>query len=857
MQIKEANSAKRKVKKFDIKIINSSSPFSAISYLKEQKIDNFVGRKQDLRYLSQVLYDSINNDRSFGIRFSGPGGCGKSTLFGYFVQLIDTLELFQKDYCNLKKDACLIIPCFIDAPKGESASLIYFWVSIIDSLAEEGMDFLEKFTLLLITKCLEILWKKNIRREELSAILSVIVPNFQENIKLHSISELIAIEKLADVLIAQNEILEQIYQNISQGWRILQRYEISLKMSPSFIQKRNFKFEKRYLDMLFDILSNDIEKCSSAQNILKGLEGEIIKSDSDVIKLFNWVSETWEWIIEKPILFLIGIDNIGYLTANLTDKTSAYIPFIQTILQMREKLKKSLFIFIGTNEDWRLFDNYIREHHDYRSQLRGFLVNKIDLTRLTKSEVLDALSFIMNKFWTEAGIINSSNLLYPFSEDFFAYLYEFYAHEYRDILIFLGNVWSYYKSKMIVSYFQDPLSMIRFVRLSMPQYSRKTSSISDITFSILIEWEKEQIKSKFENIKSRHVGRQQSALVETFLEDMLRILQENEQPKQIDWAQKGYSIPITLDNGRKKTCVPDVYVRLSPHSIADKKRYFEIQVKMYDEDQYVKKDEIKSSLRLLDHAHTDALLFVMTGAGLEEGAIKKIHTLNLTDRVIYDRPLTDDQFKALTFLMAYEEITGNKPSISLVKETLSILFNQPWDDLLEKIRNVGTFKETRISKEIKTKVEATLEGYIAGNATTQASSVQSIKEEQSKEAQETTPQDQLNEIINKSNLHEKKDLIEKIHTRYLTFLTELKFIMDTALNRKDKHVGKVTKDYLKKRVPSHLSDENIHELFSRLKNEFQKKKLVKEEFIFIFSGTSIVITDLGRDFSKILIQLIK
>lgn len=635
----------------------------------------------------------------------------------------------------------------------------------------------------------------------------------------------------------------------------MQRYETSLKIPGNLIQKRNFKFEKRYLDLLFDSLSNDIEKFSTAQNILKGIEGEVIKSDSDVIKLFNWVSETWEWIIERPILFLIGIDNIGYLTQDLLDRTSAYIPFIQTILQMRESLKKSLFVFIGTNEDWRLFDNYIREHYDYRSQLRGFLVNKIDLTRLTKSEVLNALSFIMNKFWTEAGVINSSNPLYPFSEDFFAYLYEKFAHEYRDILIFLGSEWSYFKSEMDVLYFQDPLSMIRFVRLSMPQFSMKTSTIGEISFGNLIEWEKEQIKSKFENIKARHVGGKQSELVEIFLEDILRILQNTEQPKEIDWVQKGYSIPVTLDNGKKKTCIPDVYVRLSPHSIADKKRYFEIQVKMHDEGNYVKKNEIKSSLRLLDHAHTDALLFLMTGRGLEDAAIKEIQELNLADRVLYDRPLTDEQFKALTFLMAYEEITGNKPSISLVKDILGILFDQPWDDVLEKIRNVGTFKETRISTEIKKKVDKTLEGYIAGTTGPQISGGQMIEEGKTSKTQKLTSQDQLTEIINKLKLHEKKDVIEKVHTRYFTSLTEMKFIMNMALNRTDKHVGKVTKDYLKKRVPSHLSDENISELFYRLKNEFQKKKLVQDEIVFIYSGTSLVITDLGRDFSKILLEL--
>jgi len=58
--------------------------------------------------------------------------------------------------------------------------------------------------------------------------------------------------------------------------------------------------------------------------------------------------------------------------------------------------------------------------------------------------------------------------------------------------------------------------------------------------------------------------------------------------------------------------------------------------------------------------------------------------------------------------------------------------------------------------------------------------------------------------------------------------------------------------YLKKRVPAHLSDENINELFLRLKNEDVKNQIPKEEKIFIYKGTSICITDIGKEFYQII-----
>ncbi len=878
----EKEASKRKSKKLDSKIINSLTPFSALSYDRTKEIEIFIGRESYIRILTETLFKSVYSNRSYGITISGPGGCGKSTLFGYLTQLIEKEEIFQKNYCRLKKDKSLIITCFIDAPKGEPTTLKYFWTSIIDSLAEENFEFLEKFAIRLFSKCLDVLWKNNFEREELSSYLSKIIPNFEVSIKHHRIFDLIEIKKFFDEITTNVDFSKKIYSIISRGWRILQKHEVYFEIfskSSDLNQKRILKFEKKYFDLLYDNLSFDIERSTRAQNVFKGSEGSLIKSDSDVIDLFNWLTQTWEWIIEKPIVFLVGIDNIGYLTVNLDEIESAYIPFVQTILQMRESLKKFLFVLIGTNEDWRLLNDYINLHQDYRTQLQGFIINRIDLTRLTLNEVIEALTLIMTKFWSRAGIVNPSNPLYPFGKNIFAYLYGFYAHEYRAILNFLDMIWSYFKSFTKVFALVDPFSIIKFVRIKINKFSASQSSSStiypgELYYNDLIEWEKEQIKIWFENVKARHIGQKQSDMVERKVTEALRILQEKEVPKQISWAEKTPTIKIVLDSG-SKTRYPDVYVKLSTLSISDKKKAFEIQVKMYDQNQFVKLKDIKSSLELLEHAYTDVLLFLMTGAGLENKAIEKIKELNLEDRILYSRTLDDEQFKALAFLVAYEEITGKKPSIKVIKELFEILFNQSWDSIIDEIRSIGSYRDMRIAEELKEKAKTTLIRFV--EPTKQIFTSKPQKEEIQEKIQsakikiidthqdleldrvgsdvkghEEIFPDKIDEILENLNLREKKVILKKVRNRYRDFEKDLKFIIDTATKRNDRHKGKTTKDYLKKRIPPHLSDEEVNELFLRLKNECVKKQLPEDELLFTYKGTSIIITELGNDFLKVL-----
>ncbi len=98
--------------------------------------------------------------------------------------------------------------------------------------------------------------------------------------------------------------------------------------------------------------------------------------------------------------------------------------------------------------------------------------------------------------------------------------------------------------------------------------------------------------------------------------------------------------------------------------------------------------------------------------------------------------------------------------------------------------------------------------------------------------------------------------METVYNRYKGNEKNLKYIIDTATKRNDRYKGRTTKDYLKKRVPPELADEEISELFLRLKNECVKKQLSENELLFTYEGTSIIITELGKDFSKVLNKII-
>jgi hypothetical protein len=67
---------------------------------------------------------------------------------------------------------------------------------------------------------------------------------------------------------------------------------------------------------------------------------------------------------------------------------------------------------------------------------------------------------------------------------------------------------------------------------------------------------------------------------------------------------------------------------------------------------------------------------------------------------------------------------------------------------------------------------------------------------------------------------------------------------ELAISRKDRFKGQVTKEYIKKNIPTDYNEEDARRIFDQLKQDAANKK----EILFAYKGTSLVLTDLGNKY---------
>nr|MDO8113624.1 hypothetical protein [Candidatus Sigynarchaeota archaeon] len=524
-------------------IINNSSPFSRIKYLRTQTIETFVGRENELVALTEMLANVVTTDSAFGVKISGPPASGKSTLFGYFATLVKTGEIFKMPYCRLKKGDASVKISFIDAPKEELMSARFFWKSMILSWDEEKFDFLEIFAAGFMLKALIVLYENGFNQGEIKPLLLMLHPNLDTELTRHPLREVldldIYIEKFIDRATSDGNFLAKSRAMIYNGFRVLQKHTVQIREN-----KVQLRIEKPYIDNLVDMLSVDLEKQSNAKCRLIGDVDELFKSDTQVINLLNWFIETLCWVEEKQACFVIGIDNIGYLTEELENKNQIYSTFVQTILQLRNRLKGFLFVFIGTTTDWDGFNKFVNSDKDLPGQLVGFFTRIIELVRLNETETRKALTQLITSFWfNRKKTLPPGNPCYPFSPDFFTYLYDLKTHNYREMLTLLNQIWDIYKRALVVIPLVNPFDMIRFVHFDMMSSGRR-----DIVFSNLVPWEQERILAWFDSIESSFKAKDQSKMVEQTLVDCFEILMAEDAPRQVRLVSK-QAIKVLKDDG--------------------------------------------------------------------------------------------------------------------------------------------------------------------------------------------------------------------------------------------------------------------------------------------------------------------
>mgnify|MGYP006282473587 CR=1 FL=1 len=880
--------------KFELKILNKISPFVETSLIKDKEIRVFVGREPEKSTLMTSVQTVALSKRGSALKITGPGGSGKSTLFGYIAQIIDNGKIFKESDQILDESKLELLAAFIDAPKDQDTSFRYFWTSIVDSFSDSvhGLtaEFFEYFAITLILTCL----KKLVNTREKAAIVSVmegLYPRFSDDIRTHEWDDIVRIEKLIESGSIYENFNPGVARNIiERNIRRLRRITVDLPDGASC----RFSYEKEYFDKLFDLLDDDVMKPIEALDCLKGTDRDFLPTDASIMRLLNWVCDMWEWIHEKAVCIVVGVDNLGYLTANADDAGDTYNKFVQTLIQMRNELNNFLFVIIGTDSDWEEVERFVQLRQDYKRQLTGFFSRKIDLNRLTRDEAVEALRIIMQNFWME-NKLSPSSIYFPFSAGFFSYLYDYELRDYRSMLNALTGIWNWFKERREVKTFKEPFDFIRFIRKT---WAKRNGRPASLTLQDLMPFEKEVLRKRWDNINAAFKSNKKSKMVEEALTGFIEVLRDNEVPRRIALVQQNPPLQFFQD-GKRQTRYPDVYVDIQNPGPLDETRKFEIQVKIHQPNQYVKLKEIKGSLEILAHRKIDALVFLMTGPGLDQSALNEIKRRNLEERVFCGSPLNADQFDALLLMVYYQELMDENPSPALVKEVFSTVFGMDWSHLITVIGNMMSMTpiaETALGSSATPSSEpGTLSDFMsasarsarktaaAGTADTQDDVVppflinesgghtariesdgldQSIANENSPEAavvNETTaadcskgndapiPMTKDKELKGSGSGEVQRDVpagILEMKNRYECVLDEVSFIMNLALDRTGRWGGQVTKDYVKKRVPPELKEEQCRLVFDQLRKDSKKYDAILAEY----KGTSLKFNDVAVKF---------
>ena len=773
------------------KILTKISPFTQNSVNKDSEIRGFVGRVNQLAQLISFIRRTAFSREGVAIKITGPGGSGKSALFRYLCILIETNEIFTNPDYNLNSNEIKIIPAFIDAPKGQMTNFRYFWTSIIDSLqdslGENSGEFFEYFGVRLFLECLRVLY---LHKEEDSVIeiMEEIIPDFQNQITKYPWEKIITPDYIQNEnIFVKPEILLKITRLIKNNGRNLNKSQKTLSDG----RKCKFKYEGKFLNELFNVFSEDLDAAEFSLGRLKGLDSEFLKNDSDIMKLLNWINNSMEWISGKPVCFVVGVDNLGYLTVDLPEGQSPYPSFIQTLLDMRDHLHNFLFIIIGTTDDWESMNNYIQaEKKNYEQQLIGFISHTIDLARLDRREALKALRFLMQIFWANCKQ-SPENINYPFSSKFFNYLYDFRLKDFRRVLNDLNSIWDNFRILNDVRTFDDSWKIIRFIR----QGWQESAYMESFSPRNMLPFEKWALKEKWDKIISPFASKDRSKMVEKELTRFLNVIRENERPRKIAIVQNAPKIKISKGD-KVQYRSPDVFVQLINSGTIDDRRSFEIQVKIHSDSTLVSQNEIEGSLDSLAHNKIDALLFLMTGPGLDSKAIESIHQLGLTERIFSTNPLNQEQMNSLLFMVFYYDLFQEDPDIEIVLQIINDLFNQTWESLLNRIQTISPLTDSSIKIIPKVLIDIPSSSPLASPTPKTDLSQKTISSTNIKKKAAFNNLTTSSKSLEKPGISEKVKIsdLEKVTIRYNLLKAEIMLIFRLALTRTGRFSGRVTKD---------------------------------------------------------------
>ncbi len=644
------------------------NPFGIASYNPNEPVTDFVGRREELHKLREQIQIVLNNKISRSVKFRGPAGVGKSTLFNYLKESIEKERIDREPTTDYILKDCDILSTYFQIP--DKISEFYdIWKPMVEGLtpgfeSETGHDIsLPEYIAFQIIYRLFLNDKKNLAK--------IIWTDEERPARLHQVEF--------------NDIIDPLYSKGESGVQSIQQYYRLNKRQireelKSEVKGRTYEIKRadnNKIINLFRVINEDDPE-DYLGLILDG-NSRLFRTNDDLIAYFNDIMRYYACSTKKQPILLIGIDEA--VKADPQFYEEYYIKLGNLFVKLRNALNDILFVFISTTEDWAEFDNVINKYTDLQSQLEDYIYD-MPLTQMSVEELIQVFKNRMDRFWNNYATQRSLKALYyPFSENLFIYVYRYKLRDLRKTIHFLKEIWIKFRFLRKIPKFETIFECMREVR----KFDNRSFDPNELK---RFEWK--IISNSFNHSTRFRSNSSRSSAVEKGLENAWKCLLY-ETPPTITKVKN--NCIIRTSSGIRK---PDIYIETFGNLGAEYRRHIEFQVKAYDKNGTISLHHIASSIKLFEEQFTDIIYFIITGKGLDSNAEAKIRELESTypNRIRYP-VLTEDQKDRLYLLALYAEITGKNLVIDdpddllKAKSLLSFIIGQPLENLLADVKNLA------------------------------------------------------------------------------------------------------------------------------------------------------------------------
>ena len=146
------------------------NPFASTTFDSSKPIQFFVGREDEIAKILQIIQFVLNEAQSKAITLEGPGGCGKSTLFGYLSQIMKEGKITDYPSFLINLNIFSIYSTYFMSPV-QADSFHRFLTPIFEGLEESDHSFLEYIAFLFLTKLFVVFDKNPEKQMELGRLI--------------------------------------------------------------------------------------------------------------------------------------------------------------------------------------------------------------------------------------------------------------------------------------------------------------------------------------------------------------------------------------------------------------------------------------------------------------------------------------------------------------------------------------------------------------------------------------------------------------------------------------------------------------------------------------------------------------